>query len=53
MKITNKKESVNTMPDGVWESSRPTKNKDNDKNSAFTVSTDLQGNGYPIKKQNQ
>lgn len=48
MKITDKKKPVHTIPQGVWESSRPTENKDKSTNS---TTTDLQGNGYPVNKQ--
>ena len=48
MKITDKKKPINTIPKGVWESSNPITNKRN-KNPS-TPSTDLQGNGYPIKQ---
>lgn len=45
MKKTEKKEPVPTIPQGVWESSRPSR-KTEEQNS-FTETTDLQGNGYP------
>ena len=48
MKITDKKKPTPTIPSGVWESSRPNKNKDKTTNS---ITTDLQGNGYPVDKQ--
>ncbi len=49
MKTTDKKKPINTIPEGVWESSRPTpKNK----KKTTTPSTDLQGNGYPIQHGN-
>ena len=50
MKITDKKKPVKTIPQGVWESSRPDPHKE--KSGAATESTDLQGNGYP-KGQNK
>lgn len=50
MKITDKKKPVSTIPQGVWESSRPDPHKE--KSGAATESTDLQGNGYP-KEQNK
>ena len=49
MKITDKKKPINTIPKGVWESSRPVPDKD--KSSTATDSTDLQGNGYPNNKK--
>lgn len=50
MKITDKKKPVSTIPQGVWESSRPDPHKE--KPGAATESTDLQGNGYP-QEQNK
>ena len=50
MKITDKKKPVKTIPQGVWESSRPDPHKE--KSGAATESTDLQGNGYP-QEQNK
>ncbi len=47
MKITDKKKPVKTVPKGVWEGSRPEKNKTNPE----TLTTDLQGNGYPKNQQ--
>lgn len=48
MKITDKKKPVKTIPNGVWESSRPAQNKENQ--SPASETTDLQGNGYPQKQ---
>lgn len=45
MKSVEYKKPVSTIPDGVWESSRP--NKQVGKSQKCTASTDLQGNGYP------
>ena len=52
MKITDKKKPVQTIPKGVWESSRPRPYKDNDtqQERPANKTTDLQGNGYPVKK---
>lgn len=58
MKITEKKKPVKTIPNGVWEASRPdSDNSEYDSHSdkkkcTFTPSTDLQGNGYPETKPN-
>lgn len=46
MKLTDKKKPINTVPKGVWESSRPTQ----DKKGKSTPTTDLQGNGYPVQQ---
>lgn len=51
MKITDKKKPVNTTPQGVWESSKPVRDKE--QNNSLTASTDLQGNGYPVNKQSK
>ncbi len=51
MKITDKKKPISTIPNGVWESSKPVDN--DNKNSALSASTDLQGNGYPVNKQSK
>ena len=50
MKITDKKKPVKTIPAGVWESSRPNQNK---KKTVSSSSTDMQGNGYPVNKQDK
>lgn len=48
MKMTNKKKPVKTIPDGIWESSRPASSKN--KSDSTAKSTDIQGNGYPKKQ---
>ncbi len=49
MKPVDYKKPVNTIPDGVWESSRP--ENGHGKNQQSTTTTDLQGNGYPAGSQ--
>ncbi len=49
MKFTEKKKAVQTIPKGVWESSRPVPDKN--RSNAAAASTDLQGNGYPKNKK--
>lgn len=49
MKAVEYKKPVSTIPEGVWESSRP-KGK-NDPDQQCTQTTDLQGNGYPSDGQ--
>lgn len=39
MKITDKKKPIHTIPDSVWESSKPAQNKNRSKS---TISTDIQ-----------
>ncbi len=50
MKITDKKKPVHTIPSGVWESSRPDKTEKKDKD-VNRLTTDLQGNGYPVNRK--
>lgn len=54
MKITDKKKPVQTIPKGVWESSRKDsyKNIGRQQERPVNKTTDLQGNGYPVKKTN-
>ncbi|MDE6686936.1 MAG: hypothetical protein K2K17_06440 [Lachnospiraceae bacterium] len=49
MKAVEYKKPVSTIPEGVWESSRP-EGKDN-QGQQCTQTTDLQGNGYPAAGQ--
>ncbi len=49
--MTDKKKPINPIPNGVWESSRPSTG--DKKAGAATESTDLQGNGYPEKKNTE
>lgn len=48
-KPVDKKKPIHTIPDGVWESSPAEQNKKKDKND---LTTDLQGNGYPVPEHN-
>lgn len=50
MKITEKKKPVSTVPKGVWESSRPLQEKEEENRSP---SVDMQENGYPVNKRNE
>lgn len=50
MNSSKHNEPIKTIPKGVWEASRPDDNcnQDSKKDSnTCTLSTDLQGNGYP------
>lgn len=49
MKEASRNKTIKTIPSGVWESSRPNKNKN--KNDKFQPSTDMQGNGYPLNNK--
>lgn len=48
MKATDKDKSIHTIPNGIWEANRPSNGNTN--KSKCTVTTDLQGNGYPKKQ---
>lgn len=48
MRETEKKKPVKTLPESIWESSKPVK-----KPIKGTPSTDLQGNGYPVNKMSK
>lgn len=50
MEASDNKKSPETIPDGVREGSEPKRNKEKSKGS---LTTDLQGNGYPVKKQSK
>ena len=50
MKITEKKKPVQTIPKGIWESSRPGRNTEKVQGRPSGKTTDLQGNGYPVKE---
>lgn len=39
---------IKTMPDGIWEGSRPDGESDNKRN-LNNITTDIQGNGYPVE----
>ena len=45
MKESSKNQSIDTIPEGVWESSRPADRKP--ARTPASPTTDLQGNGYP------
>ncbi len=51
MKKSEKKEPVNPIPEGVWESTRPVSGSR--KSTPASSTTDLQGNGYPETKGNR
>ncbi len=46
---TEKKRPIPTMPEGIWESSRPIQEKQ-EAETVCTETTDLQGNGYPLHR---
>ncbi len=51
MKAVDSKKPVQTIPDGVWESSHAVgKKKEQDSDHLQNAATDLQGNGYPVPK---
>ncbi|MCM1118032.1 MAG: hypothetical protein NC543_01525 [bacterium] len=54
MKITDKKKPIHTIPNGTWESGL-INNKENSSPQKHLndITTDSQGNGYPIHQNNQ
>lgn len=54
MKATEKKKPIHTTPKGVWESSTTYKKEHKSKAEHLNeISTDAQGNGYPISSSKQ
>jgi len=53
MKFSEKKKPVNTVPEGVWESSHTDKKNKTKNKSPLSDTTDMQGNGYPSNKSGQ
>lgn len=54
MKEAEKDKPVRTIPNGVWEASRP--GKEENKSEAQYVNektTDAQGNGYPVRQKRE
>lgn len=49
MKAVDYKKPINTIPEGVWESSRPEGKSGQDRQNSPAI--DLQGNGYPAPTQ--
>ena len=48
MKATDKSKRIRTVPKGAWEGGII-----NEKKNLNDISTDLQGNGYPVSHKNQ
>lgn len=54
MKQAKYDKPIHTTPKGVWEASTTQKKKHKTKNEHLNeITTDAQGNGYPISKSNQ
>lgn len=54
MKATDKDKSIQTIPKGTWESGMINEKKVPSKRQHLnTITTDLQGNGYPILPKEQ
>lgn len=54
MKITNKDKRIHTIPEGVWEGGIVNDNQHRSKKQHLNeISTDIQGNGYPLFHKNQ
>ncbi len=49
MKLAEKKEPIQTIPDGAWEAGMIHEKKNvSEKKRLNEITTDAQGNGYPI-----
>ena len=54
MKQAESDKPVHTLPNGVWESSRPYKKEAKTKDEHLNdITTDAQGNGYPVSNSRQ
>ena len=54
MKATDKDKRIRTAPKGAWESGMINENEKRSKKQHFNdITTDIQGNGYPITHINQ
>lgn len=54
MKVTDKNKSIRTAPKGAWESGVINeKKKPSKKQHLNEITTDSQGNGYPVYQKNQ
>ncbi len=54
MKQAESDKPIHTIPNGVWESSRPYKKKPKAKDEHLNeITTDTQGNGYPVSNNSR
>lgn len=54
MKPTDKDKSIHTAPKGAWESGIiNAKRKHSGKQNPNDITTDIQGNGYPVSRKHQ
>ena len=54
MKAVEKDKAVQTIPKGVWEASHTTEHtKDSKEKHLNDITTDSQGNGYPIQQKKE
>lgn len=54
MKEAEKDKPVRTIPNGVWEASRPGKEENkSEEGYANQQTTDAQGNGYPMRSRRE
>ena len=54
MKATDKDKPIRTAPEGVWEGSIPNKKEKRSKKQRLNdITTDIQGNGYPVSNKNR
>ena len=54
MKAADKDKRIRTIPKGAWESGIINDEKNRSKKQHFNdITTDIQGNGYPVSHKNQ
>lgn len=54
MKAADKNKSIPTIPKGTWESGIVVDKKErSQKQHLNDITTDIQGNGYPVTRKNQ
>ena len=54
MKITDKDKPIHTTPKGAWEGGVVNeRKKPSEKKNPNDITTDLQGNGYPVSRKKQ
>lgn len=53
MKAADKDKSIRTAPKGAWESGIINEVKKHSKKDLNDITTDSQGNGYPVSQRNQ
>ncbi len=54
MKVTDKGKSIRTIPKGAWDSGTINEKRNRSKKQLLNdITTDIQGNGYPVSNKKQ